>query len=323
MTDLRLSEQQDAVALATKAMTQDLAEAYEVMGTLKAFNFVQKLLTVGSLKKLQEIKETKKYKGLSVVDDSGNLLTVGNFADFCKACGLSDKKVYEDLQNLNYFGEEFMETSQRLGLGYREMRKLRQLPEEARAEIVDADYSDTTDKEELIEKIEDLTAQHAKEKEALQAQLKRKSDDYEAQAKVLATKNERINHLDLELAKKTKAIETQTPEQRGGVLREEAAAISYKAEAVLRGQVFQAFEALTAHTEATGIDHKQFMSGVLAEYQLILSELKFHFQLDDVPSGSNVPEWARPDSEWADKSEEIDPALAAMLDNAVEADIVE
>lgn len=65
------------------------------------------------------------------------------------------------------------------------------------------------------------------------------------------------------------------------------------------------------------------MSGVLAEYQLILSELKFHFQLDDVPSGSNVPEWARPDSEWADKSEEIDPALAAMLDNAVEADIVE
>ncbi len=311
MTDLRLSEQQDAVALATKAMTQDLAEAYEVMGTLKAFNFVQKLLTVGSLKKLQEIKETKKYKGLSVVDDSGNLLTVGNFADFCKACGLSDKKVYEDLQNLNYFGEEFMETSQRLGLGYREMRKLRQLPEEARAEIVDADYSDTTDKEELIEKIEDLTAQHAKEKEALQAQLKRKSDDYEAQAKVLATKNERINHLDLELAKKTKAIETQTPEQRGGVLREEAAAISYKAEAVLRGQVFQAFEALTAHTEATGIDHKQFMSGVLAEYQLILSELKERFGLDDTPSGEALPEWAREDYQPDGK---LDESVTSILD---------
>lgn len=311
MTDLKLSEQQDAVALATKAMTQDLAEAYEVMGTLKAFNFVQKLLTVGSLKKLQEIKETKKYKGLNVVDDNGNLLTVGNFADFCKACGLSDKKVYEDLQNLNAFGDEFMETSQRLGLGYREMRKLRQLPEEARAEIVDADYSDTTDKEELIEKIEDLTAQHAKEKEALQAQLKRKSDDYEAQAKVLATKNERINHLDLELAKKTKAIETQTPEQHGGVLREEAAAISYKAEAVLRGQVWTAFEALTAHTEATGIDHKQFMSGVLAEYQLILSELKERFGLDDTPSGEALPEWAREDYQPDGK---LDESVTSILD---------
>lgn len=311
MTDLKLSEQQDAVVMASQAMTQDLAEAHEAMGMLKAFNFVGKLLTVGSLKKLQEIKETKKYKGLQYIDYEGNLLTVGSFAEYCKACGFSDKKFYEDIANLNTFGEEFLETSQRLGLGYREMKKLRNLPEAARAEIVDADYSDTTDKEELIEKIEDLTAQHAKEKEALQAQLKRKSDDYEAQAKVLATKNERINHLDLELAKKTKAIETQTPDQRGGVLREEAAAISYKAEAVLRGQVFQAFEALTAHTEATGIDHKQFMSGVLAEYQLILSELKERFGLDDMPSGEALPEWAREDYQPDGK---LDESVTGILD---------
>ena len=163
----------------------------------------------------------------------------------------------------------------------------------------------------MIEKIEDLTAQHAKEKEALQAQLKRKSDDYEAQAKVLTTKNERINHLDLELAKKTKAIETQTPEQRGGVLREEAAEIFYKAEAVLRGQVWTPFEALTAHTEATGIDHKQFMSGVLAEYQLILSELKERFGLEDTPSGEALPEWAREDYQPDGK---LDESVTSILD---------
>lgn len=310
MTDLRLSEQQDAVALAAKAMTQDIAEAHEAMGMVRAFGFVNKLLTVGTLKVMREVKEAKKYKGLVTYID-GELTTVGSWEEFCKACGLTRQKVDEDLQNLSKFGEEFLETSQRLGLGYREMRKLRQLPEEALTEIVDADYSDTTDKEELIEKIEDLTAQHAKEKEALQAQLKRKSDDYEAQAKVLATKNERINHLDLELAKKTKAIETQTPEQRGGVLREEAAAISYKAEAVLRGQVFQAFEALTAHTEATGIDHKQFMSGVLAEYQLILSELKERFGLDDMPSGEALPEWAREDYQPDGK---LDESVTSILD---------
>ena len=310
MTDLKLSEQQDAVALAAKAMTQDIAEAHEAMGMVRAFGFVNKLLTVGTLKVMREVKEAKKYKGLVTYID-GELTTVGSWEEFCKACGLTRQKVDEDLQNLSKFGEEFLETSQRLGLGYREMRKLRQLPEEARAEIVDAGYSDTNDKEELIEKIEDLTAQHAKEKEALQAQLKRKSDDYEAQAKVLATKNERINHLDLELAKKTKAIETQTSEQRGGVLREEAAAISYKAEAVLRGQVFQAFEALTAHTEATGIDHKQFMSGVLAEYQLILSELKERFGLEDAPSGEALPEWAREDYQPDGK---LDESVTSILD---------
>ena len=311
MTDLRLSEQQDAMALATKAMTQDLAEAHEAMGMLKAFSFVEKLLTVSSLKVLNEIKNSKKYKGLSYVDSTGKVLTVSSWEDYCTACGFSRQKIDLDLQNLSVLGEDFLETSQRLGLGYREMRKLRQLPEEARAEIVEADYSEATDKEDLIEKIEDLTAQHAKEKEALQAQLKRKSDDYEAQAKVLATKNERINHLDLELAKKTKAIETQTPEQRGGVLREEAAAISYQAEAVLRGQVFQAFEALTAHTEATGIDHKQFMSGVLAEYQLILSELKERFGLEDAPSGEALPEWAREDYQPDGK---LDESVTSILD---------
>ena len=319
MSELTLSQEQNAVALAAKAMTQDLAEAYEVMGTLKAFNFVQKLLTVGSLKKLQEIKESKKYKGVSVVTDDGNLLTVGNFADFCKACGLSDKKVYEDLQNLNAFGDEFMETSQRLGLGYREMRKLRQLPEEARAEIIDADYSEATDKEELLEKIEDLTAKHAKEKEALQAQLKRKSEDYEAQAKVLANKNERINKLDMELAKKTHLIDTQTPDQRGGTLREEAAQISYKAEAILRGQVWQAFETLAKHSEETGIDHRQFMSGVLAEYQLILSELKSQFNINDQPSDDDLPDWAKA-IEYAD---EIEQGLAQIIDEVSNAKIVE
>lgn len=297
MSELTLSQEQNAVALAAKAMTQDKAQAYELVGMIKAFDFTRKLVTVTTLKSLQEIKESKRYKDLELTDQDGKMVTVTTFRDFCTTLGFSGEKIDQDLLNLNTFGEEFFETSQRLGLGYREMRKLRQLPEEARAEIIDADYSDATDKEELLEKIEDLTAKHAKEKEALQAQLKRKSEDYEAQAKVLANKNERINKLDMELAKKTHLIDTQTPDQRGEVLREETAGISYKAEAILRGQVFQAFEALAKHSEETGIDHRQFMSGVLAEYQLILSELQQHFQLDDSPSGSDLPEWARDDAE--------------------------
>lgn len=311
MNELTYEQAQQATAMSANHMTQDKAQAYEMLGMVKMSDFTRKLVTVSHIKVLAEFKETKKYKGLDIQDTKGNWLHVTKWEDFCNALGYSREKIDMDILNLSALGEDFLETSQRLGLGYREMRKLRQLPEEARAEIVDADYSDTTDKEELIEKIEDLTAQHAKEKEALQAQLKRKSDDYEAQAKVLATKNERINHLDLELAKKAKAIETQTPEQRGGVLREEAAAISYKAEAVLRGQVFQAFEALTAHTEATGIDHKQFMSGVLAEYQLILSELKERFGLDDTPSGEALPEWAREDYQPDGK---LDESVTSILD---------
>ncbi len=296
MSELTLSQEQNAVALAAKAMTQDIAEAHEAMGMIRAFGFVNKLLTVGTLKVMREVKEAKKYKGLVTYID-GELTTVGSWEEFCKACGLTRQKVDEDLQNLSKFGEDFLETSQRLGLGYREMRKLRQLPEEARAEIIDADYSEATDKEELIEKIEDLTAKHAKEKAELEAKLKRKSDDYDAQAKVFANKNAQIDRLDTELAKKTKAIETQTPDSKGALLRQETTAISYSAEAILRGQLYKAFETLTQHQTDTGIDHRQFMSGLLAEYQLILSELQQHFQLNDSPSGSDLPEWARYDTE--------------------------
>lgn len=312
MNELTYEQAQQATAMSANHMTQDKAQAYEMLGMVKMRDFTRKLVTVSHIKVLAEFKETKKYKGLDIQDTKGNWLHVTKWEDFCNALGYSREKIDMDILNLSAFGEDFLETSQRLGLGYREMRKLRQLPEEARAEIVEADYSEATDKEDLIEKIEDLTAKHAKEKEALQAQLKRKSDDYEAQAKMIAAKNDRINHLDLELAKKTKAIETQTPEQRGGALREEAAAISYKAEAVLRGQVFQAFEALTTHTESTGIDHKQFMSGVLSEYQLILSELKERFGLDDTPSGEALPEWARDD--YNPDGEPLDESVTSILD---------
>ncbi|HDR1694298.1 hypothetical protein QQW93_02920, partial [Pasteurella multocida] len=282
-----------------------LAEAHEAMGMIKAFSFVEKLLTVGTLKILRELKISKKYKGLSYIDQDGKVLTVGSWEQYCKACGLSVNKVDEDLQNLNAFGENFLEESQRLGLGYRDLRKLRKLPEEARAEIVEADYSETADKEDLIEKIEELTVKHAKEKESLEAQLKTAKDNYTAQARVLDNKNKRIDQLDAELEKKKQYINTLTPDEKGGVLRKETSQLVYGSEAILRGQVWKAFETLDAHTQESGIDHKQFMVGTLAEIELVINELRTAFNLPQMADGSNVPEWDRPDFVPKDYSNEF------------------
>ncbi len=291
MNELTLGQEQNAVALASKALTQDIAEAHEAMGMLKAFNFVEKLLTVSSLKVLNEIKNSKKYKGLNYINQDGKVLTVSTWEEYCTACGLSFKHINENLLNLSKLGEDFLETSQRLGLGYREMRKLRQLPEDALAEIVEADYSEATDKEDLIEKIEDLTAKHAQEKQILEGKLKQSQDNYEAQAKVLKNKNDQIDRLDTELAKKKQEIETRTPDKKGGDLRKEVSQLAYGAEAILRGQVRPGFDALIAHSEESGIDHTQFMSGVVAEIELALIELKEAYGLNDVPS-INADDWA-------------------------------
>ena len=282
---------QNSTALAAQALTQDIAEAHEAMGMLKAFNFVEKLLTVGSLKILLEIKNSKKYKGLTYIDQDGKVLTVKTWEEYCKACGFSVQKVDLDLQNLNTFGEEFMETSQRLGLSYREMRKLRKLPDDARAEIIEADYSETADKEELLEKIEDLTAKHAKEKAELESKLKRKSEDYDAQAQVLANRNERINKLDAELAKKEQWFKNLTPEQKGEALREEAGKLGYKIEAQVRTTLRSAFITLSEHQQESGADHKQFMTGLLAQIEVAINELYGAFRLDKTHYTGYEPRW--------------------------------
>ena len=287
-------EIQNTTALAAQALTQDIAEAHEAMGMIKAFGFVNKLLTVGTLKILTEIKNNKKYKGL-VTYIHGELTTVSSWEQYCLACGFTRQKVDEDLLNLSVLGEEFLEDSQRLGLGYRDLRKLRKLPDDARAEIIEADYSETADKEELLEKIEDLTAKHAKEKAELESKLKRKTDDYDAQSRVLDNKNKRIDQLDAELEKKRHYIETLTPDSKGGLLRKETSQLVYGAEAILRGQVWKAFETLDTHTQESGIDHKQFMVGTLAEIELVINQLRSQFDLPDSTDAEELEPWLRAD----------------------------
>lgn len=309
MTELTMEQQQSAVSLVAKQMTQDKAQAHELIGMIKAFDFTQKLVTVTTLKAINEIKQSKQYKGLDIYNPQGKLVTVTTFRDFCEALGFSVEKIDQDLLNLNTLGESFLETSQRLGLGYRDLRKLRKLPEDARAEIVDAEFSETADKEELLEKIEELTAKHAQEKQILEGQLKQSQANYEAQSKVLKNKNDRINQLDIELEKKKNHINTLSPDEKGGLLRKETSQLAYNAEAILRGQVWKAFETLDSHTQESGIDHKQFMVGTLAEIELVLNELRTAFNLPRLADGDNRPEWLREDFEGKDYSAEFNAIL--------------
>ena len=309
MTELTMEQQQSAVSLVAKQMTQDKAQAHELIGMIKAFDFTQKLVTVTTLKAINEIKQSKQYKGLDIYNPQGKLVTVTTFREFCEALGFSVEKIDQDLLNLNTLGESFLETSQRLGLGYRDLRKLRKLPEDARAEIVDAEFSETADKEELLEKIEELTAKHAQEKQILEGQLKQSQANYEAQSKVLKNKNDRINQLDIELEKKKNHINTLSPDEKGGLLRKETSQLAYNAEAILRGQVWKAFETLDSHTQESGIDHKQFMVGTLAEIELVLNELRTAFNLPRLADGDNRPEWLREDFEGKDYSAEFNAIL--------------
>ena len=103
--EIREKEQQEREAL--------IAEASRLTGRVEAFNFTSQVATVATLINLQKIKESGIYKELP------NCKT---WEDYCNSIGFSRRKIDEDLQNLNTFGENFLATGRQLGLGYRQFR---------------------------------------------------------------------------------------------------------------------------------------------------------------------------------------------------------
>ena len=168
----------------------------EGVGTVKALDLVGRFTGIARTKWFAERKETKDYKGASVSHD-GKVITLRTFEELCGVMGVSYEKVKIDLQNLAAFGEEFLERSQQMGLGYRDLRKLRALPEEERITIEGKVVEGGNDPEVLKDLIEELAARNQKTKQ----ELENTKADMAARARVLADKGQEIDNLKTELEK--------------------------------------------------------------------------------------------------------------------------
>ena len=153
-----------ASAVATiDLLRQDVSDdrnlANQMVGEVSVANMFQKFATVVSLSKLAKVKNSKSYqalKGQRYVNSQGqNCEHVGTWADFCESINLSPSKVDEDLRNLEMFGEEALQALQDCGAGYRDIRRLRKLPEEART-LIAGQVVDITNKDELLALIDDI-----------------------------------------------------------------------------------------------------------------------------------------------------------------------
>ncbi|QFU23762.1 hypothetical protein FM038_017340 [Shewanella eurypsychrophilus] len=195
-----LSAEQEKAVVETKEVLASKQDVLIKIGQAQAFSYTAKLLTVSELKVLKEIKESRAYKGLTYTNDKGELLTVSGWGECCQyILGGSQQHIDERLNNLTMFGEEFFEASQNMGLGYRDLRKLRQLPEEEQALVIDCEAIDTGDKEAVKELIEDLTDKHAKEKVQLKEQLDESQKLATVRNNLLQDANSRLNNTTEEL----------------------------------------------------------------------------------------------------------------------------
>lgn len=149
----------------------------ETRGVMQHSQFIETVSRVSVLTRIAQVKATKAYKGAVVRHQDGTLVTIKTWDDYCNALGMSRRKVEEDLANLAMFGDNLLKMQEHLGIGYRDLRKLRahmaELPEATQEEIR-AEIEQATDKEELLATLDEMGARNAKltaEKKELKKQL--------------------------------------------------------------------------------------------------------------------------------------------------------
>ncbi|MBL4831628.1 MAG: hypothetical protein JKY55_17305 [Aliivibrio sp.] len=195
-TVTELSTEQQKAIIDTKEVLASKQDVLMAIGQVQAFNNIRKYSTVGELLIFKKIKESKQYKGLVYIDENGESSTVGDIKDVCKYLfNRSYSAMFEELQNLDALGQDFIETSQRIGLGNRELRKLRQLPSEEQALIINNEAVDLGDKEAVKELIEDYTFSHLTEKSALKKQLDEANKTVEAVRENSAQKQQELDEV--------------------------------------------------------------------------------------------------------------------------------
>lgn len=214
---------QEATVFDAKTILASKQGVLRELGKIEAFEFINKLATVATLKLLVKVKETKEYVGLTYELENGGLATVANWEEFCNQILHTPKRTIDDrLLNLNSFGEEFFEASQRIGLGNRELRKLRQLDEESQQLIINNEAVELGDKDAIKELIEDIVLKQASEKAELKKQVDDATETLEAVRENSATKQKELDQIKEIEAKRQfrqKPWERQTLDNVSGMMQ--------------------------------------------------------------------------------------------------------
>lgn len=171
--------------------------------------------------KLAFVKENKLYRALAGRrSPHGAENMSGTWEEFCNLLSRSVDQVDRDIANLRTFGEEALESMSRMGIGYREMRQYRRLPEDQQAALIEV--AKTGDKDAFIELAEEVITKHAKEKAELTKKLDEGQQDYDALSKVESDTRQKLRDAKLELERTQ--LRTMPWDERIAPLKEEITA---------------------------------------------------------------------------------------------------
>ena len=296
-TDVELNPEVVSSQTLLSSMQQQYGDERDLVNQLlgqaqMADAFEQFSRTVRS-SKLAFVKENKLYRNLKGKKSPNGSEFLGTWDEFCGVLGISVDKADLDIANLRTFGEEALESMSRMGIGYRELRQYRRLPDDQKQALIEV--AKTGDKEGFVELAEEIITKHAKEKATLTQQLEEAEADLQAREEVLAGRNTKIDQLETELSKAKKFIATMPPEEEGAAIRSEAGQIAFECEALLLGKLRAAMERLNRHTMEHEHDHEEFKAGLICQLELTLGTIRSEFGIKPAPDANPVPVWARPE----------------------------
>ncbi|MFJ7792939.1 hypothetical protein [Pseudomonas sp. NPDC096950] len=267
-----------ATMLASHSDERDLLN--QLMGQAQMSDAFAKFSVTVTASKLAYVKENKLYRALKgKKSPHGDGILSGSWEEFCNQLGRSVEHTDRDIANLRAFGEEALESMSRMGIGYREMRQYRRLPEDHQAALIE--IAKTGDKDAFIDLAEEIIAKHAKEKEALNGRLDELNATYDSQGKLMATKSSDLDKAKIELEKVRGHIQTLPPSEVTVKIRQEAGKQAYVAETNILGGLREAFTELSKHAEETGEDHRIFKAGLIKNLELTLAAVRSEFYLTD------------------------------------------
>ena len=183
------------------------------------------------ISKLSYVKENKLYQYITN-NKSEDASSKNTWEGFCKLLGWTPQHANEAIANLHSLGEEALESMSRMGIGYRELRQYRKLPEDQKTALIEV--AKAGDKESLVELAEEFIAKNTKEKE----QLKKENSNLQADYKALSKRNADVAKEKEELAIKLAQFEMKTIplDERLSPLKEQIAKTQSRIDELLEQQ---------------------------------------------------------------------------------------
>lgn len=193
----------------------------QLLGQAQMADAFAKFSVTVTTSKLAFVKENKLYRGLKGKKSlNGYDFLNGTWDEFCSLLGISVEKADLDIANLRAFGEEALESMSRMGIGYRELRQYRRLPEDQQAALIEV--AKTGDKDAFVELAEEIITKHAAEKAELSKKLEDSQADYDALSKMEADTSKKLRDAKLELERNQ--LRTLPWDERIAPLKEEITA---------------------------------------------------------------------------------------------------